>query len=80
MQGLYAFFMGTMMALMMYLTDSLGASVLFHMSANMLVTLYANIPEFYGFLMNVSGLILMSVSLVAGIVLLIVVKKRGKNL
>ena len=79
MQGLYAFFMSMMMALMMYLTDSLGASVLFHMSANTLVTLYANIPEFYGFLMNVPGLILMSVSLVAGIVLLIVVKKRGKN-
>ena len=79
MQGLYAFFMGMMMALMMYLTDSLGASMLFHMSANTLVTLYANIPEFYGFLMNVPGLILMSVSLVAGIILLIVVKKRGKN-
>ena len=79
MQGLYAFFMGIMMALMMYLTDSLGASMLFHMSANTLVTLYANIPEVYGFLMGLPGLILMSVILIAGIILLIVMKKRGKN-
>jgi len=79
MQGIYAFLMGVLLALMMHLTDSLAGSAICHMSANILVTLYANIPEFYAVLMSVPGMLVMGVITAAGIVLFTVMKKRGKN-
>lgn len=78
MQAIYAFLMGILLALMVHLTDSLGASILFHMSANILVTIYANIPEFYAFLMGIPGLLCISLCLIGGIILIVSAMIKGK--
>ena len=79
MQGIYAFLLGVMMAFLVYKTHSLGASMLFHMSANIIVTCYANIPSFYQFLMSIPGTVLVLLCLGLGILLFAYVAKRDKN-
>ena len=80
MQGLYAFIMGLIMGFLVHKTDSIAASILFHMVSNLIVTLYANIPELYYALYSLPGVIVMGLCVVVGIVLLsISLSAKGKE-
>ena len=69
-QGLYALIMGALMAYLMYQTDSLFASMLFHMAANMIVCTYSHFTPLADFFMSVPGILLSAALMAAGAVLL----------
>ena len=70
-QGIYAFFMGAVMAFLVDKTGALWASILFHITANTLVTAYSLYPSFYDFWVSLSGKLAAAACLPGGIVLLI---------
>ena len=77
-QGIYAFIMGAIMGYLAYKTDSLLASALFHMTANMIVTTYGQYPPMADFLMTVPGILLALACAIAGFVLLYPVFRKKK--
>ena len=79
-QGCYAFAMGACMAFICYRTGSLYSSMIFHMTANLLVTLYANLPDFYDVILSIPGMIAFAVFGIAGAVIFILTTgKSGKK-
>ena len=85
-QGIYAFFMGLLLAAVVEKTGALSASILFHAVSNLTVTLYSNIPEVLKVLDTLPGLIVSIVLLAAGVILVFVLpaispgaKNRNKN-
>ena len=71
-QGLYALIMGAVMAYLAYKTDSLGASMIFHMAANLIVTTYGQFTPLADFLITVPGLLISGAVFAAGAALLFV--------
>ena len=76
-QGIYAFVMGAVMAAVVHKTKALSASILFHMTSNLLVTLYSYQKPLYDFLVSVPGLIVAVLAFVAGLVLILTGKKES---
>lgn len=83
-QGIYAFLMGMLLALMYYLFQNIAAAMLFHMTANMTVYLLSGDRMLYRFLTRPAVLFLMAV-LSAGILYIffrqnsLAEKNRKKN-
>ena len=79
MQGLYAFLMGFVMGVLVCETGCLSTSILFHMTANIVVTLYVSFPKFYNFLISPMGLVLEILMTVLGIAILLFVNILTKG-
>lgn len=77
-QGIYAALMGAVMALLVWLTGSLGASMLFHMTSNLLVVFYSSFTVLYDFILSPAGSVL-TVLLGAGGVLVLILLYKGTN-
>ena len=71
-QGLYALIMGAIMGYLAYKTDSLFGSMIFHMTANLIVCTYSQFTPMADFFMSLPGVLLCAVVLAAGAVLLFV--------
>lgn len=75
--GIYAFVMGAIMAVVVHKTKALSASILFHMTSNLLVTLYSYFKPLYDFLVSVPGLIVAILAFFAGLIFLLLGKKES---
>ena len=71
LQGTYALLMGAVMAFLVWLTGSLGASMLFHMTSNLLVVFYSTSSALYDAILSPMGTVVTVVLGVAGVMLLV---------
>jgi membrane protease YdiL (CAAX protease family) len=79
-QGLYAFIMGILLAVVADQTESLAGSILFHMTANLIVTAYSYNEDLMKFLSSVPGLCICGAVALTGVILLTVsFKKKSKS-
>ena len=76
-QGIYALIMGAIMAYLAYRTDSLFSSMIYHMTANIIVTTYGQFTPLGDFFMTVPGILLSAAVMAAGAVLLLIAFRGG---
>ena len=79
-QGVYAVLMGAVMAFLVWMSGSLGASMLFHMTSNLLVVFYSSSTALYDFILSPAGTVLTIALGVAGVILLVFAGRRKKDI